>query len=378
MIFDQINDNFYCGHTNRHPQVEKLPAGIYTLMTDIKVGYYFKRTNDKFQMPSKVYGSTSDHSKRILNTFENRSSNTGVLFSGAKGSGKTLLTKKICNEAIDKGYAVVIINTPYIGDSFNTFIASMPQNIVFLFDEFEKTYATEEEQNALLTLLDGVFNRQNLFLLTSNTPSINQYLINRPGRIFYSLEFKSVVEDDVIKEFCTEKMQRKEYIADILKVKRMSSEFNFDIMAALVEETNRYNESPLVLADMMNITKSISTWIEYIPTVTIDGVIYDVLQKDMTVKINRYGAVKFYGKDNHDYCFYGHKENLSKMKDNGWEYTGKVSELLHIHKDWDEKTDEETPRTSFEEIGLNPESIMQITLTEKPYEAPKVSKFAEF
>ncbi|HRZ82907.1 MAG TPA: hypothetical protein P5069_10620, partial [Candidatus Hydrogenedentes bacterium] len=41
-------------------------------------------------------------------------------------------------------------------EAFNTFMQAIEQPLVVLFDEFEKVY-DDQEQQALLTLLDGVY-----------------------------------------------------------------------------------------------------------------------------------------------------------------------------------------------------------------------------
>ena len=74
----------------------KLPAGIYTLDFSMKLGLFLTTTPD-FQVPTKVYGNTTRNSERIWKTFQARGKSTGVLLSGEKGSGKTLLAKDVAN-----------------------------------------------------------------------------------------------------------------------------------------------------------------------------------------------------------------------------------------------------------------------------------------
>ena len=86
-----------------------LPRGVYNLSFHPKIGYYLKRTQD-FSLPPKVYGDLSI-ADRYLKTYNHRTRNTGVLLTGQKGSGKTILAKYL---AIKSGLPVICIN-----DAFN-------------------------------------------------------------------------------------------------------------------------------------------------------------------------------------------------------------------------------------------------------------------
>lgn len=123
------------------------------------------------------------------------------------------------------GVSTIVINEPWIGEKFNAFIQSIQQPAIVLFDEFEKVYrqSTEAEvaendrkiqrqmyygddgrgtssegmsnpsQDAILTLLDGVYPSAMLFLLTVNDKSkVSKNMMNRPGRIYYALDFAGV------------------------------------------------------------------------------------------------------------------------------------------------------------------------------------------
>jgi SpoVK/Ycf46/Vps4 family AAA+-type ATPase len=87
----------------------------------------------------------------------------------------------------------IVINQPLVGKKFNSFLQTISQPSIILFDEFEKVYEQSAEQEAILTLLDGVYPSKKLFLLTCNdTAKINSNMKNRPGRLFYFLKFKGL------------------------------------------------------------------------------------------------------------------------------------------------------------------------------------------
>lgn len=222
---------------------EKLPVGNYVIKVDMMTGQMFLDSVDNFEFKGKRYGDNTRNTDRILNTFISRDVSTGVMLVGEKGSGKSLLAKTVCMAAAERGIPTIIINTPYHGDQFNTFIQSLDQPVVILFDEFEKVY-DQEEQESILTLLDGVFPTKKLFVLTSNDKwGIDRHMRNRPGRIFYMMEFTGVDREFIV-EYCIDNLLNKSYIDKICTIASLFANFNFDMLKALVEEMNRYDEAP--------------------------------------------------------------------------------------------------------------------------------------
>ncbi len=228
-----------------------LPPGNYVVKIDPFENFYLEQIED-FSMPEKLYGSTLKQATRILNTFNDRfGKTTGVLLSGEKGSGKSLLAKQVSIMGRELSIPTIVINSPFKGDKFNHFIQTMEQRVIILFDEFEKVY-DREDQEQVLTLLDGVFPTEKLFILTVNDKwRINDHMRNRPGRIFYHLEFGGL-EVEFIREYCEEKLNNKSHIDQLIKVSSLFAKFNFDSLKAMVEDMNRYNESPQEVLVMLN------------------------------------------------------------------------------------------------------------------------------
>lgn len=230
---------------------EHLPGGNYTVNKDEMTGQMFLEKIDSFNIPKKIYGDCLHHTDRIVKTFMDRPNATGVMLTGEKGAGKTLLTKNVCVKLAEMDVPTLVINAPWCGDKFNSFIQSIEQPCVILFDEFEKVY-DRDDQEKILTLLDGVFPSKKLFLLTSNDKwRVDYHMRNRPGRIYYMLDFKGV-DANFIREYCTDNLNAKEHIERIVNISTMFKEFNFDMLKALVEEMNRYGETPQQTLSMLN------------------------------------------------------------------------------------------------------------------------------
>lgn len=227
----------------------RLPVGTYIIKKKPMGGpLYFDKVND-FSLPPKIYGDTLKNSQRILSSFNDRHTNTGVLLSGEKGSGKTLLAKHL---SINSGLPVILVNEPLKGEEFNQLISGIGHPAVIFFDEFEKVYREPEDQEALLTLLDGVFSTKKLFILTCNDKyKVNEHMRNRPGRLFYFINYKGV-KSDFIREYCEDRLLDKKHTDAICNLAMLFDNFSFDMLSSLVEEMNRFGEDPHEAIKILN------------------------------------------------------------------------------------------------------------------------------
>lgn len=229
---------------------ESLPAGNYIVKQD-QFGNFFLEQVDSFEIKGKVYGDSLRHRDRIFATFEDRSASTGVMLTGEKGSGKTMLAKSLSVKCAEHGWPTLLINQPWRGEGFNSLLQDISQPCMILFDEFEKIYDSNEQEE-MLTLLDGVFPSKKLFVLTCNDKwRVNQHMRNRPGRIFYMLDFKGLSQEFIV-EYCQDNLHDKGQIDSVCTVGSMFGEFNFDMLKALVEEMNRYRETASEAMQMLN------------------------------------------------------------------------------------------------------------------------------
>lgn len=271
--FAQTGEQFFNFDGNSQVVHEILPAFVYVLKFHSKLGFYLERTLD-FTLPAKMYGDLGKTGDRVLATFEARASNTGVLLAGNKGSGKSLLAKSICAKAKAKGLPTILINSPFGGEQFNTFMASIVQPCVIFVDEFEKVYIEEPggnqarrrdededtssnhgSQNGLLTLLDGTYGGNKLFLFTCNDMwKVSTHMRNRPGRIFYFKKFDGL-DEEFIREYCVDNLKDKDTAIqqEIVDLAMSLSSFSFDMLQALVWEMNQYGERAEEAVKLLNV-----------------------------------------------------------------------------------------------------------------------------
>ena len=237
-----------------------LPSGTYLLELNLRTGeFYLKQIND-FKPYSKVYGDYESKVNRVINPFISRKGcNLGVMLSGTKGSGKTLTTKMISVELARRcGYPTIIINKGYKTADLAAFLHSIDVPCMVIFDEFDKVYSWKDDdddtsQSGLLDILDGVFESRKLFVMSCNDLShINPYFFSRPGRIFYHYRYDTISES-VISQYCDDNLLNRKWKDEIMQLSTFVSDMTFDILKAVVEETNRYDESPRSFIESLNV-----------------------------------------------------------------------------------------------------------------------------
>lgn len=262
---------------NENQVKDDLNTGVYMLCFSQEQGYYLTYVKDKFELPSKLYGSTNQRANRILKAFNNSTKGTGVLCTGDKGSGKTLLMSKVCN---DSNLPIILINSCHYGSQFELFINRLGKCIL-LFDEFGKVYKRTEDtdpQESILSLLDGATSNKRLVLLTENDSDlINSFILGRGGRVRYHFEYNKL-EEEVITHFCMEQGCSDDFVAEVLQFCRTSTSFSFDTLVTLVKEHKEFGEQLEEFLPFINVDCRDKTKLEYIVT----SVVCNEDNKDMT------------------------------------------------------------------------------------------------
>ena len=252
---------------------ERLPAGNYVVKEAPMDGPLYLEHIESFEIKGKRYGDLDKNTDRILNTFMDRTASTGVMLAGEKGSGKSLLAKNLAIEGAARlDIPCIVINAPWVGDKFNAFMQMIEQPCMVLFDEFEKVYDSDDQEKAL-TLLDGVFPSKKLFVLTCNDKwRVDQHMRNRPGRLFYMLDYKGL-DANFITEYCNDNLKPdlQKHTEKLCQIAALFSQFNFDMLKATVEEMNRYNEEPQDALRMLNVKPEFDTGNKFTMKVVRDG-----------------------------------------------------------------------------------------------------------
>jgi len=234
---------------------ELIPGKVYDFReTSGSDGPFLSESAD-FNFPETYYLSEDDN-KFINKTIEafNRTKKmtTGVLLSGIKGSGKTLMAKKIAKMS---GLPIIVIDPGVATGNIEPFFAKTDTDCCIIFDEIDKYWNTRY----LLTFLDGVKPTcKKLVICTCNKEKdIDEYLNDRCSRIRYKRMFK-----------CLDKDAAKVVINDIVKDDDKSTKardflfehtsvLSYDNVVIFAEEIrNNPNESFESIFEDLNLTNS--------------------------------------------------------------------------------------------------------------------------
>jgi hypothetical protein len=266
---------------------ETLPAKLWSVERNEQGGAFSLRAlTEGFDTPDKLYGNLQAKVDRVWDAYSGLggSKNLGVLARGIKGTGKSLLSNSICNRAVSEGVPVLVVNNRFEEEShvasFIAFISRLPGNFVVFLDEFGKTFPDDEFQNPFLSLLDGGVRTGCLFLLTANNEDrISDFLLNRPGRCRYLFEFNKL-EDDTVKEYLEDNLKTSFDLVNetivALKISQSCPAFSMDMLAAITEEANAFDEPLSSVIELMNIKPGVRGGGSVSHTVIYEGVEYDI------------------------------------------------------------------------------------------------------
>ena len=227
---------------------DQLEPMVYTLRYTNVTGYYLEITKAKLETPAKIYGNVNDRVQQCLRTYADRNASTGILMTGDKGTGKSLLMSLLANAAIDElELPVIMVTEAAAGTQFLSFIESLGECCI-IFDEFGKMYESSNHrhepdtvpQSSLLSLMDGVDKTKRLMIITENSEmDINEFILNRPGRVYYHFRYRKL-EEVSIRGYCEDHGVSERIIVDIIDLSRRSRIFSFDMLQSIVEEHLRF------------------------------------------------------------------------------------------------------------------------------------------
>ena len=152
---------------------------VYDLEYDRMQGRSYLKENGDLNMPKKLYELEEDNKfiKRVLNYFnsENSGKTTGILLAGTKGTGKTMLSKRI---ALESNLPIIIVANDYPANKLTSFFKHFTTPVVVMFDEIEKNSYWWKTKD-LLGFLDGVeATSKKLVLMTCNkTDEIVNFIV---------------------------------------------------------------------------------------------------------------------------------------------------------------------------------------------------------
>lgn len=232
-----------------------LSLGSETYVVGRDLAGLYLAPSQQLPCPPRVYGKR--HDVRIMEMYQlqaTRGVSTGVWLDGEKGSGKTMLAGVLSDHARKLGLPTILVQSPFFGPTFNSLVAHVGQ-ACWIFDEFEKTYAEDEQKDAMLTLFAGGVVAKNLYILTTNKgDDVHNAMMNRPGRMRYLIRYNGVSED-VARDYVSEHLEDKAAADKVVDVLKQIPRCNFDILKEVVSEHNRFGGDVEELLSIMNVER---------------------------------------------------------------------------------------------------------------------------
>lgn len=215
----------------------QLPPQSYQVCFNPNSGFSLEKYAE-IKVNEKIYGVHLSKVQKVLRSYAKFDRNLGVILSGDKGIGKSLFSKLLAIEGIKKGYPIIIVNNYIPGIA--SYLNSINQEVIILFDEFDKTFSRSENEKAqteLLSLFDGIAMGKKLFVITCNIlTGLNNYLVNRPGRFHYHFRFEYPTPEE-IREYMEDHLLKSQY-KEIDKIISFSEKIylNYDCLRAIAFE----------------------------------------------------------------------------------------------------------------------------------------------
>lgn len=239
IVINNFDNHILLNHIEQSNLIDHVPAMVYKAMLSPN-GIVLIKDRKRFDLPSMRYGKHKNYFKRITSSYDRLGSSIGVMLSGVKGTGKSLLAEEIGNWMISQDIPVISIGYPIDAADLMVIIRGVGPCMVY-FDEFGKIYGNSEKgierREMLLPLFSDTSLNGVIFVITGNEGrEFSNYLLERPQRFRFFINYNHGVSSDVAKDVI-ETMKVPERFHDYLYYYASTSCPNVDSFLCVVRET---------------------------------------------------------------------------------------------------------------------------------------------
>ena len=242
-----VNGNEYipCGQT-----AKTLPPGIFIITMNRNGDWVFKEEKVDIYDLIRFEDSVSDEIMREFQSFWDRKEEydkrkephkRGYLFCGPPGGGKTCIIRQLMDSFVKQGNIVFLFNHIPI-DGIKAFKeVENNRKIMLVIEDIDALLKYDEDEQALLQLLDGGIQHSNTVIIaTTNYPeNLPDRIINRPSRIDRIVEIDMPTRE--MREIYINKKALKVKDEDIKKWLDDTKNFSFAHIKELIMSVEIYD-----------------------------------------------------------------------------------------------------------------------------------------
>ncbi|ANY29290.1 putative AAA superfamily ATPase [Bacillus phage PK16] len=263
---------------------DQLPAATYKVDFHPMQGFSLEKIDNFESKEQKIYGSHAEKIEKVLRSYDKFERSLGLILSGNKGMGKSMFVQLIAEAVVARGIPVIMVTKAYPGIA--DFIEEINQEVLVVFDEFEKMFNPRndkaESQDNLLGLFDGTSQKKRMYAITVNDLyKVNEFMLSRPGRFHYHIRFDYPTASE-IEIYLRDKIDPK-YYGQIKHVVSFANrvKLNYDSLRAIAFELNEGYTFRSAIGDL-NILATDSQ--RYDVKVTLNtGKVFDLKRKEINL-----------------------------------------------------------------------------------------------